>query len=129
MQVDDNIPVYPMGIAAKLLEVHPRTLRIYESEGLISPMRQGGKRVFSKSDLVWIECLRSLIHDENISIEGVKRLLKFAPCWKIKECNKQRAKQKKTAGNSRIIAVKNPAEAAKIIPRSNQVNIWFYISF
>lgn len=88
MQVDDNIPVYPMGVAAKLLNVHPRTLRIYESEGLINPERKGGKRIFSKSDLIWIECLRSLIHDENISIEGVKRLLEFAPCWKIKKCSK-----------------------------------------
>lgn len=90
MQVDDNAPVYPMGIAAKLLDVHPRTLRIYEAEGLITPERQGGKRIFSKSDLIWIECLRSLIHDENISIEGVKRLLDFAPCWKIKNCLKEK---------------------------------------
>lgn len=90
MQVNDNMPVYPIGIAARLLNVHPRTLRIYEAEGLIDPERQGGKRIFSKSDLIWIQCLRSLIHDENISIEGVKRLLDFAPCWKIKNCAKEK---------------------------------------
>lgn len=89
MQLDENLPVYPMGVAAHILNVHPRTLRIYESEGLLKPFRQGGKRIFSKSDLIWIECLRSLIHDENISIEGVKRLLEFAPCWKIKNCTKE----------------------------------------
>lgn len=87
MQIDENLPVYPMGVAARLLDVHPRTLRIYEAEGLICPKRHGGKRFFSQSDLVWIKCLRSLIHDENISIEGVKRLLDFAPCWKIKDCS------------------------------------------
>ncbi len=87
MQVDENLPVYPMGVAARLLDVHPRTLRIYETEGLICPRRQGGKRFFSQSDLAWINCLRSLIHEDNISIEGVKRLLEVMPCWKIKNCS------------------------------------------
>lgn len=90
MEVDENEAVYSIGVASKLLNVHPRTLRIYEEHGLIKPERKGGKRLFSKSDLIWIECLRSLIHDENISIEGVKRLLDFAPCWKIKNCGKHK---------------------------------------
>jgi len=89
MQINENIPAYPMGVAARLLNVHPRTLRIYEAEGLISPYRQGGKRFFSQSDLAWIQCLRKLIHEENISIEGVKRLLELTPCWKIKGCSEE----------------------------------------
>ena len=92
MQVDENQPIYPMGVAAKLLDVHPRTLRIYEAEGLITPHRQGGKRFFSQSDLAWVKCLRSLIHEENISIEGVKRLLEVVPCWKIKGCSEETRK-------------------------------------
>jgi MerR family transcriptional regulator/heat shock protein HspR len=91
MQVDQNLPVYPMGVTARILNVHPRTLRIYEAEGLISPSRQGGKRFFSQSDLVWIQCLRSMIHDENISIEGVKRLLQYVPCWKLKNCSQEKS--------------------------------------
>lgn len=86
MEVNDNLPVYPMGVAAELLNVHPRTLRIYESEGLIKPHRIGGKRMFSKSDLVRVDCLRKLIHDENISIPGIKKLLDFTPCWRLKDC-------------------------------------------
>ncbi len=93
MQVDDTLPVYPMGVAAMLLNVHPRTLRIYEAEGLIHPYRHGGKRMFSKSDLAWIKCLRELIHDDNISIEGVKRLLEVMPCWQIKNCSTEKKKQ------------------------------------
>lgn len=76
-----------MGIAAKLLDVHPRTLRIYEDEGIIKPSRHGGKRMFSQNDLVWIQCLRKLIHEENISIPGIKRLLDLMPCWKLKDCS------------------------------------------
>ena len=100
LEIDENLPVYPMGVAAKLLDVHPRTLRIYEAEGLIAPQRKGGKRFFSKSDLVWIKCLRSLIHDENISIEGVKRLLEYAPCWKIKNCSGEKRKNCLVCGKS-----------------------------
>ena len=86
MQVNQNLPVYPMGVAAKILDVHPRTLRIYEDEGLITPSRQGGKRMFSQNDLVWVQCLRKLIHEENLSIPGIKKLLELMPCWKLKDC-------------------------------------------
>jgi MerR family transcriptional regulator/heat shock protein HspR len=90
MQIDENMPAYPMGVAARLLGVHPRTLRIYEEEGFIKPCRHGGKRFFSQSDLEWIKCLRSLIHEDNISIEGVKRLLEVMPCWQLKNCPEEK---------------------------------------
>lgn len=93
MELDDNLPVYPMGVAASILDVHPRTLRIYEAEGLISPQRSGGKRMFSKNDLMRIECLRKLIHEENLSIPGIKKLLEFTPCWKLKDCPPEKRKK------------------------------------
>jgi len=78
--------IYPIGVAAKLLNVHPRTLRIYEDEGLISPAHKGKRRMFSDNDIKWITCLRKLIHEEGISISGLKKLLALAPCWEIAEC-------------------------------------------
>ncbi len=81
-----DTPVYPIGVAAKLVNVHPRTLRIYEAEGLIEPTHVGSRRMFSANDIHWIGCLRSLIHDEGISIPGLKKLLQLAPCWDIAEC-------------------------------------------
>jgi MerR family transcriptional regulator, heat shock protein HspR len=81
-----DLPIYPIGVAAKLLDVHPRTLRIYEAEGLIRPDHQGARRLYSPNDIKWISCLRSMIHDQGISIPGIKRLLNFAPCWEVAEC-------------------------------------------
>lgn len=81
-----DLPIYPIGVAAKLLEVHPRTLRIYEAEGLVQPDHQGARRLYSPNNVKWIFCLRSMIHDLGISIPGIKRLLDFAPCWEIAEC-------------------------------------------
>lgn len=93
MEVDDNLAVYPMGVAARILNVHPRTLRIYEAEGLIVPKRHGGKRMFSKNDLMRIECLRKLIHEDNLSIPGIKKLLEFTPCWKLRNCSEEQRKK------------------------------------
>lgn len=86
MPVDNCDPIYPISVAAKLLGVHPRTLRIYESEGLIKPSRQGQKRFFSNDDIEWIQCLRHMIHEDGISIPGIKKLLELSPCWEIKQC-------------------------------------------
>ncbi len=81
-----SCPVFPIGVAAKMLGVHPRTLRIYESEGLLRPKYHGPRRLFSQNDIQWVICLRSMIHDEGISIPGVKKLLDLAPCWEIMDC-------------------------------------------
>jgi MerR family transcriptional regulator/heat shock protein HspR len=78
--------IYPIGVAAKLLNVHPRTLRIYEDEGLICPAHKGTRRMFSDNDINWISCLRKMIHEQGISISGLKKLLDLAPCWEISEC-------------------------------------------
>jgi MerR family transcriptional regulator/heat shock protein HspR len=81
-----DTPLYPIGVAAKLLDVHPRTLRIYEDDGLIRPERVGNRRLYSENDLTWIGCLRRLIHDEGISIPGIKKLLRYATCYEIADC-------------------------------------------
>ena len=79
-------PIYPIGVAAKLLNVHPRTLRIYEDEGLITPAHKGQRRMFSENDITWVGCLRRMIHEQGISISGIKKLLELAPCWEISDC-------------------------------------------
>ncbi len=84
-----DLPIYPIGVAAKLLDVHPRTLRIYEEEGLIQPAREGNRRLYSTNDITWIGCLRRLIHDEGISIPGIKKLLRYATCHEIADCPKE----------------------------------------
>ena len=64
MGIENQKALYPIGIIAELLDIHPRTLRIYEQEGLIRPARRGGKRFYSNNDLQWLKCLRKLLTDE-----------------------------------------------------------------
>ncbi len=84
-----ELPVYPIGVAAKLLNLHPRTLRIYEDEGLIKPERVGNRKLYSANDITWVGCLRKMIHDDGISIPGIKKLLRFATCYEIAGCPDQ----------------------------------------
>lgn len=82
-----DLPIFTIGVAATLLSVHPKTLRSYGKDGLIKPARKGSRMMFSENDINWTACLRSMIHEENISIAGLKKLLQLAPCWEIKNCH------------------------------------------
>ena len=93
MEVQHQKALYPIGIVAELLSIHPRTLRIYEQEGLIKPARRGGKRFYSNNDLQWLKCLRKLLTDEGLNIAGIKKLLTIAPCWNIRGCSEEMRKQ------------------------------------
>jgi MerR family transcriptional regulator/heat shock protein HspR len=84
--VDEKKAIFTIGVAAKMLNVHPRTLRIYEQEGLIRPMRKGKWRYFTMNDIKWIECLRDMIHEHGVSIVAIKKLLACTPCWNICDC-------------------------------------------
>jgi MerR family transcriptional regulator/heat shock protein HspR len=86
----ENKPLYPIGIVAELIGITEQTLRLYEKHGLIKPARRNKNRYFSDNDIKWLSCVRDLIHAKKISIEGIKKLLCYAPCWEITECSDDR---------------------------------------
>lgn len=79
-------PLYTIGIAAELLDVHPRTLRLYEESGLLKPARRNNRRLYSDHDLLWVRGIRYLIHERGLNQEGLRRLLALLSCWKIQQC-------------------------------------------
>ncbi len=85
-----HMPLYPIGIVAELIGTTDQTLRLYEKHGLIKPARRNKNRFYSENDIKWLRCLRELIHTKKISIEGIKKLLDYAPCWEITECSEER---------------------------------------
>lgn len=71
-------PVYVISIAAGLAGCHPRTLRIYEEEGLLEPVRtQTNIRLYSDADLARVRCIRYLTQVRGVNLAGVKLLLRF----------------------------------------------------
>ncbi len=90
--MNEDKALITIGKTAEILGVHPRTLRNYEEAGLISPSRKGAWRYYTLRDLQWIECLRKIIHEQGVSINAVKKLLTFTPCWNITDCPFERRK-------------------------------------
>lgn len=71
-------PVYYISVAAKLIEVHPQTLRMYERVGLISPKRTPqGLRLYSERDIEKLRQIQRLTHDLGVNLAGVDIILKL----------------------------------------------------
>ena len=69
-------PVYVISIAAGLAGCHPRTLRIYEEEGLLEPVRtRTNIRLYSDDDLQRVRVIRYLTQVRGVNLAGVKLLL------------------------------------------------------
>ncbi len=86
----EDMPLYPIGVVAELVGTTDQTLRLYEKHGLLKPSRRNKNRFYSENDIKWLMCIRELIHTKKISIEGIKRLLQYAPCWEITGCSEER---------------------------------------
>ncbi|MDR0747239.1 MAG: helix-turn-helix transcriptional regulator [Helicobacteraceae bacterium] len=71
-------PVYMISVVAKVLEVHPQTLRQYEREGLINPGRSGGRvRLYSQRDIDEIKLVLRLTRELGVNLAGVDAVLKL----------------------------------------------------
>lgn len=70
---DGHRPVYVISVAAALVSVHPRTLRIYEGEGLVCPARTPTNiRLYSEYDLRRVLWIRHLTQNLGVNLAGVR---------------------------------------------------------
>src|SRR5260370_42441880 len=68
-----------ISVAARMLGMHPQTLRKYERLGLIQPSRTiGSMRLYSRGELERIKLIKRLVDDGGINLAGVQRLLSIA---------------------------------------------------
>jgi MerR family transcriptional regulator, heat shock protein HspR len=67
---------YMISVAAELVGMHPQTLRIYESKGLVRPTRTAGNtRLYSESDLERLRLIQRLTTDYGLNLAGVEMVL------------------------------------------------------
>ena len=72
----DATPKYMIGVAASLLEMHPQTLRMYETRGLIEPKRSPkGTRLYSQSDVDRLRRIQEMTNELGLNLAGVERVL------------------------------------------------------
>jgi len=75
---DPARPVYVISVAAELVRVHPRTLRIYELEGLLCPARtRTNIRLYSENDIRRVLWIRHLTRNLGVNLAGVRVLFEL----------------------------------------------------
>ena len=71
--------LYFISVAARMLGMHPQTLRKYERLGLVQPTRTiGSMRLYSHEELERLKIIKRLVDDGGINLAGVQRLLSIA---------------------------------------------------
>ncbi len=98
--------LYTITEAARFLGSSEQTLRSYGRHGLIAPVRNGRRRFFSADDIQWLRCVRELIHVNKFSIEALKKLLTYAPCWELKKCPREHRADCARSGDSVLPCVR-----------------------
>ena len=72
----DDRPRYMISVAAELVGMHPQTLRIYESKGLIRPKRTAGNtRLYSDADVERLRLIQQLTNEFGLNLAGVEQVL------------------------------------------------------
>ena len=75
---DPRKGVYMISVAAELAGVHPQTLRIYESKGLITPKRSPGKtRLYSQADVEKLRRIQELTTELGMNLAGVEKVFEL----------------------------------------------------
>lgn len=70
--------VYIISVAARLLEMHPQTLRKYERLGLVRPTRIIGTwRLYSDEDIEKLRLIKHLAENVGLNLAGVEIILRL----------------------------------------------------
>jgi MerR family transcriptional regulator, heat shock protein HspR len=74
----DDHPRYMISVAAELVGMHPQTLRIYETKGLVRPKRTAGNtRLYSDGDLERLRLVQRLTTELGLNLAGVEHVLRL----------------------------------------------------
>jgi MerR family transcriptional regulator/heat shock protein HspR len=78
VEVDSERGVFMISVAAELAEMHPQTLRMYESRGLIEPKRSPkGTRLYSHSDVDRLRRIQEMTADMGMNLAGVEKVFEL----------------------------------------------------
>jgi len=71
-------PRYMISVAAELAGLHPQTMRMYESRGLVRPARTpGGTRLYSENDVERLKLIQRLTTELGLNLAGVEHVLRL----------------------------------------------------
>ena len=69
-------PMFVISVAARLVEMHPQTLRYYERAGLVKPKRSRGSiRLYSQRDIERLKKIARLVDNLGVNLAGVEVII------------------------------------------------------
>src|SRR6201988_4216115 len=78
MEVSSDRGVFMISVAAELAEMHPQTLRMYESRGLIEPKRSPkGTRLYSHADVERLRRIQEMTAEMGMNLAGVEKVFEL----------------------------------------------------
>jgi MerR family transcriptional regulator/heat shock protein HspR len=78
VEVSSDRGVFMISVAAELAEMHPQTLRMYESRGLIEPKRSPkGTRLYSRADVERLRRIQEMTAELGMNLAGVERVFEL----------------------------------------------------
>jgi MerR family transcriptional regulator/heat shock protein HspR len=75
-EAESDEPIYVISVAARLVEMHPQTLRYYERAGLLKPTRSTGKiRLYSQREIEHLQKIARLTNELGVNLAGVEIII------------------------------------------------------
>ena len=75
-RIDEERGVFMISVAAELAAMHPQTLRMYETRGLITPKRSPkNTRLYSQADVELLRRIQRMTSEEGLNLAGVETVL------------------------------------------------------
>jgi MerR family transcriptional regulator, heat shock protein HspR len=77
-RVEHDRGVFMISVAAELADMHPQTLRMYETRGLIEPKRSPkGTRLYSQADVERLRRIQEMTTELGMNLAGVERVFEL----------------------------------------------------
>ena len=117
-----NKPLYMISVAAELTGMHPQTLRVYESKGLLTPKRSGGNtRLYSQADIERLELINQLT-DEGINLAGVVRILDMKERMDAREAEISALQEKLRRAEDELHELRMQKRITALAPRDEKTD-------
>ncbi len=78
MKYNKSDPLFTISVASQLVNLHPRTLMLYEKTGLISPFRtKTDRRRYSQADIDRIKFIHYLTQKKRVNLAGIRLIFEI----------------------------------------------------
>lgn len=109
-RLPEDEPIYVISVAARLVCMHPQTLRYYDRIGLMKPSRTVGRtRLYSQSDIERLRKINRLTDDLGVNLAGVEVILNMSE--RIEELQQELERTREQA-NAEIERLKQRLQGA-----------------